>query len=161
VNTSGTGTLKKIGDVAQILGTTPRTLRYYEEEGLIESRRTQGGTRFYSQQDIIRLRIIIKLTKLGIPINYIKQLALTRTQYLTGAQASQNILPLVENILTNINEQKKFYQALEKDLETAAEAIHHCHDCENPPNRKGCPICPVNENLSDSEILHLIWDQEH
>ncbi len=161
MNNSGTASFKKIGEVAQMLGTTPRTLRFYEEEGLIVSRRTQGGTRFYSQQDIIRLRIILKLTKLGVPINYIKQLAITRTHCLTGAQASENVLPLVQAILKSINEQKKFYEALEKDLETAAQVIHQCHDCENPPNRKGCPICPVNENLTHSEILHLIWDQEH
>ncbi|MEK8017171.1 MAG: MerR family transcriptional regulator [Candidatus Parabeggiatoa sp.] len=160
MNNSGTDTLKKIGDVAQMLGTTPRTLRYYEEEGLIVSRRTEGGTRFYSQQDITRLRIILKLTKLGLPINDIKQLAITRTQCLTGAQASENVLPLVQTLLKSINEQKQFYEALEQDLETAAQVIHQCDECQNPPSRKGCPICPINENLTHSEILHLIWDQE-
>ena len=160
MNNSGTDTLKKIGDVAQMLGTTPRTLRYYEEEGLIVSRRTEGGTRFYSQQDITRLRIILKLTKLGLPINDIKQLAITRTHCLTGAQASENVLPLVQTLLKSINEQKQFYEALEQDLETAAQVIHQCDECQNPPSRKGCPICPINENLTHSEILHLIWDQE-
>ena len=159
MNNSATAHLK-IGEVAKMLGTTPRTLRFYEEEGLIVSRRTEGGTRFYSQQDIIRLRIILKLTELGVPISYIKELALTRSQCMTGAEASENVLPLVEAILKGINEQKKLYDALEKDLESAAQVIHQCRDCPNPPSRKGCPICPVNEKLSDCETLHLIWDQE-
>ena len=66
----------------------------------------------------------------------------------------------MQTLLKSINEQKQFYEALEQDLETAAQVIHQCDECQNPPSRKGCPICPINENLTHSEILHLIWDQE-
>ena len=43
-----TGAALKIGDVARQLGTTARTLRYYEEQGLLTPPRTAKGTRLYA-----------------------------------------------------------------------------------------------------------------
>lgn len=41
-----------IGVVADLVGCTPRTLRVYEEHGLIRPQRTEGNTRLYSQADV-------------------------------------------------------------------------------------------------------------
>ena len=59
---------KKIGDIAITLGTTTRTLRFYEEEGLIEPLRTSKGTRLYSDDDMSRLRVILLLVAADVPI---------------------------------------------------------------------------------------------
>ncbi|MFP4132277.1 MAG: MerR family transcriptional regulator, partial [Thiohalospira sp.] len=39
-----------IGELAERLGTTPRTLRFYEEEGLLAPERSPGGTRRYGPE---------------------------------------------------------------------------------------------------------------
>jgi len=44
-----------IGVAAELVGVHPRTLRIYEEEGLISPARTEGNTRRYSEADIERL----------------------------------------------------------------------------------------------------------
>ena len=49
--------LWKIGQVADALGTTPRTLRFYEEQGLLTPRRTERGTRLYTAHDWERARL--------------------------------------------------------------------------------------------------------
>lgn len=49
----------KIGEVAERLGTTPRTLRFYDQEGLIRPRRSEKGTRHYGEDDIERLQAIL------------------------------------------------------------------------------------------------------
>lgn len=45
----------KIGEIAKILGTTTQTLRFYEQEGVIEPQKTENGTRYFTAPDIIRL----------------------------------------------------------------------------------------------------------
>lgn len=52
-------TLYKIDEVATACQLTKRTLRYYEEIGLVSPQRSEGGTRLYSQTDIDRLKKII------------------------------------------------------------------------------------------------------
>ncbi|WP_300361018.1 helix-turn-helix transcriptional regulator [Hydrogenimonas sp.] len=56
-----------ISVVAQLLNIHPQTLRQYEREGLIEPSRTEGRMRLYSQRDIDRIKMILRLTReLGV-----------------------------------------------------------------------------------------------
>jgi DNA-binding transcriptional MerR regulator len=56
----------RIGEVAELLGTTPRTIRYYEEIGLLPGAddREQGKHRLYTQTDVDRVREIMRLRDL-------------------------------------------------------------------------------------------------
>ena len=51
-----------ISVAAELAGMHPQTLRIYENKGLIRPRRTNGGTRLYSDADIERLQLIQRLT---------------------------------------------------------------------------------------------------
>lgn len=52
-----------ISIVAEILSIHPQTLRIYEREGFIKPKRTEGNTRLYSDEDIERIKMIIRLTR--------------------------------------------------------------------------------------------------
>jgi MerR family transcriptional regulator/heat shock protein HspR len=52
-----------ISVVASMLEIHPQTLRQYEREGLVEPSRTQGRMRLYSQRDIDRMKLILRLTR--------------------------------------------------------------------------------------------------
>jgi MerR family transcriptional regulator/heat shock protein HspR len=52
-----------ISVVATILDIHPQTLRQYEREGLVTTSRTQGRMRLYSQRDIDRMKMILRLTR--------------------------------------------------------------------------------------------------
>jgi DNA-binding transcriptional MerR regulator len=56
----------RIGDVAREVGTTTRTIRYYEEIGLLpeSGERPAGGHRLYSDADVERLREVVRLKEL-------------------------------------------------------------------------------------------------
>lgn len=65
-----------IGEVAKRLGITTRTIRYYEEIGLMGlPERIGGGTRMYGRPEILRLKFILKLKELGIGLKEMQQLA--------------------------------------------------------------------------------------
>ena len=65
-----------IGEVARNLGITTRTIRYYEEIGLMgPPERLGGGTRMYGRAQILRLKFILKLKELGIGLKEMQDLA--------------------------------------------------------------------------------------
>ena len=67
----------RIGELAELTGTTPRTIRYYEEIGLLggEWGRTQGKHRCYTQANVERLREIVRLRDLlGLSLEQLSQL---------------------------------------------------------------------------------------
>ncbi len=56
-----------ISAVAQTYDVHPQTLRSYERLGLLEPSRSEGNTRFYSEEDLTRLEVILSLTReLGV-----------------------------------------------------------------------------------------------
>ena len=56
-----------ISVAAELVGMHPQTLRLYEAKGLVRPSRTPGGTRLYSESDVVRLRLIQRLTtELGL-----------------------------------------------------------------------------------------------
>jgi MerR family transcriptional regulator, heat shock protein HspR len=56
-----------ISVAADLVGMHPQTLRLYEAKGLVQPSRTPGGTRLYSENDLVRLKLIQKLTtELGL-----------------------------------------------------------------------------------------------
>jgi MerR family transcriptional regulator, repressor of the yfmOP operon len=68
----------RIGDVAERVGVTTRTIRYYEELGLLgtASARTKGAHRLYSEADIARLEELIRLRDLlGLTLDELVGLA--------------------------------------------------------------------------------------
>jgi DNA-binding transcriptional MerR regulator len=67
----------RIGDVARLADTTPRTIRYYEEIGLLPGAPTRpaGGHRLYSAEEVERLREVIRLKHLlGVSLEELKAL---------------------------------------------------------------------------------------
>ena len=56
-----------ISIVSEMLGVHPQTLRIYEREGFIKPRRSGGNTRLYSEEDVERLEMVLRLTReLGV-----------------------------------------------------------------------------------------------
>lgn len=67
----------RIGEVAELTGTTPRTIRYYEEIGLLSSagERALGKHRCYTGTDVERVKEIVRLRDLlGLSLEQLSQL---------------------------------------------------------------------------------------
>lgn len=63
----------QIGEVAEQTGLSLRTIRYYEEVGLIKpSARTTGGFRLYSETDVARLRLVRRMKPLEFSLEEMK-----------------------------------------------------------------------------------------
>ena len=67
--------LRSISQVRELTGLSARTLRYYEELGLLPGvRRRAGGRRVYGADEIERLRFIQRLKAMGLSLAQVKEL---------------------------------------------------------------------------------------
>lgn len=65
----------QIGEVAERTGLSLRTIRYYEEVGLVvPSARSQGGFRLYTEPDVQRLGVIMRMKPLGFQLDEMREL---------------------------------------------------------------------------------------
>ena len=61
------------GDLARATGNTVRTIRFYEEQGLLQPAEvSEGGHRRYTEADLEKLRLIADLRELGLPLSQIR-----------------------------------------------------------------------------------------
>jgi DNA-binding transcriptional MerR regulator len=67
------GELTRIGEMAQAFGVTLRTLRFYEDKGLLQPKR-EGATRLYTRRDKARLKLILLGRKVGFSLRDVKQM---------------------------------------------------------------------------------------
>ena len=68
-------TLLQIGEVAEQVGLSLRTVRYYEEVGLVTpSARSEGGFRLYSDEDVSRLTLVKRMKALGLTLEEMGEL---------------------------------------------------------------------------------------
>jgi DNA-binding transcriptional MerR regulator len=77
VSAAGASDTLRIGDVARLAATTPRTIRYYEEIGLLPaaSEREPGAHRTYAEADVERLTELLRLKDLlGVSLEELKAL---------------------------------------------------------------------------------------
>src|SRR5687768_1693273 len=62
----------RIGEVAELLNVTTKTIRHYENIGLIEPRRTESDYRLYKPEDVLNIQRIRQLQGLGLSLKQIK-----------------------------------------------------------------------------------------
>jgi DNA-binding transcriptional MerR regulator len=106
-----------IGDLSKSLSLTTRTLRYWEEAGIIEAApRSDGSNRFYTQDIAKRVRFIIKLKELGLTIQELQALY---TAY-GEAKRTDRMIPALIHILDKhinlVDEKMSRMASLRKDI---------------------------------------------
>ena len=85
VRGKGRNGLLRIGQVAEIVGLSLRTVRFYEEEGLVVPvARTEGGFRLYDEDCIERFRLIMQMKPLGFSVEEMRSLIETRSALAGG-----------------------------------------------------------------------------
>lgn len=67
--------LSRVGEVAERLGVSPRTIKYYEELGLVKPEaRSSGGFRLYGEEEVRRLERILRMKGIGYSLATIREL---------------------------------------------------------------------------------------
>ncbi len=142
----------KIGQLAELTGLTQRTIRYYDELGLLKtSSRTQGGQRIYSDSDLLYIKRIMELKALSFSLEEIKAIILLGGDDESGEKRRAVLL---ENYRRKKEEAEKRKNAIENEI---GELDWHIMQLERAGNSfKDCPgplcaDCAFKENCSFTE----------
>ena len=77
--TNTTRSLRRVGEVAEHLGVSPRTIKYYEEIGLVEpEERSRGGFRLYGEKEVGRIERILRMKGMGYSLAAIREILTVR-----------------------------------------------------------------------------------
>ncbi|HEY6532648.1 MAG TPA: MerR family transcriptional regulator [Acidimicrobiales bacterium] len=84
------GALHQIGEVAEIVGLSLRTIRHYDEVGVVPpSGRSTGGFRLYTEADIDRLRLVKHMKPLEFTLEQMKELLQARDRLASCDDAAE------------------------------------------------------------------------
>src|SRR5512136_680440 len=107
----------QIGELSNLVGMSPRTIRYYEEIGLLNSvKRIEGGKRVYTEKDIQRLKFITRLKHLGLTLSEMSELEDIYQIHRTNKRVLPRLLELLDNHALKIDERINQLLRLKADV---------------------------------------------
>lgn len=120
--------MHQIGEVAEAVGLSLRTIRYYEEAGLaIPSGRSAGGFRLYTDVDVERLRLIKNLKPLDLSIEEMRDLLTTRDRLADPSTTKTERKELREHLAMFAALADERCQRLRDQLDMAEVISHTLH----------------------------------
>lgn len=120
-----TDSISSITQLARELGVTPRTIRFYEDKGLITPQRA-GNTRVYTHRDRVRMILILRGKRMGFSLRDIKEFLDLYVVDTTQVGQMQLLLAKVRGRIVQLEEQ---LQAVETSLSELRDMERISVDC--------------------------------
>lgn len=112
-----TGPVFTISELADELGITPRTIRYYEEVGLVEPQRHEDiGQRLYGLRERVRLKLILRGKRFGFSLAEIKEMIDLYDVDPTEREQLQRTVEYGERRLREIDEMMMELQIMREEM---------------------------------------------
>jgi Cu(I)-responsive transcriptional regulator len=124
-----------IGDAAQASGLPAKTIRYYEDVGLVKPDRRDNGYRDYDAAEVHKLRFLARARSLGFTLDDCRALL---TLWEDQGRASSDVKHLAEEHLADIERKIHELRSLKDTLE---HLVHACHGDDRPD-------CPIIDDLA-------------
>ena len=127
-----------IGHAALASGLPPKTIRYYEDVGLLKPERRGNGFRDYGEKDVHELRFVARARGLGFTVEECRHLL---ELYRDSARSSAEVRETAMNHIAAIRSKIRELRSMEKTL---ADLIDRCHGNARPE-------CPILEELAGGD----------
>lgn len=114
--------MKSIKVIAKEYAVTPRTLRYYEELGILKPTRPHNGMRHYSKREEAKIKLIIRGKKYGFSMEEIKEMVLLFDLDRTGVRQLERTIEYGQQKLKEIDDKIQELYEIRQDIERT-EAI--------------------------------------
>jgi len=98
-----------ISDLAQEFDVTPRAIRFYEDEGLLNPHR-EGSRRIYSKRDYVRLKLVLRGKRLGLSLAQVREM-------FALYDAARDERPQLEKFLTALEARREQLQRQRAEIE--------------------------------------------
>ncbi|MGE7918033.1 MerR family transcriptional regulator [Viridibacillus sp. NPDC093762] len=110
--------MRTITDIAKEFKVTTRTIRYYEELGLLSPQRTDAKKRMYTNSDYAKLKLIFRGKRYGFSLDEIKEMVLLFDKDRTGKKQLERTVAFGKLKMAEIDEKMRELQEIRDELET-------------------------------------------
>jgi DNA-binding transcriptional MerR regulator len=148
------------GDMARLSQNTLRTVRFYEEAGLLEPlQRTGGGHRLFPMRELRKLLLISDLRAAGFALEEIRDILELKHRSRSGSLASKEIVARLKEHVELMNTRIALLRRLSSELDAAKNHLTACTKCDDVKRFPGeCGTCDTlrgNGGLPDA--LGVLW----
>ncbi|MEQ5801920.1 MerR family DNA-binding transcriptional regulator [Halomonas sp. H10-9-1] len=106
-----------IGELAKMFEVTTRTIRFYEQEGLLAPER-RGQTRIYNEKDRVRLKLTLRGKRLGFSLAEIREVVMMYDAMPDGNRRQlQRLLEILANKRANLERQLEDIRLMQLDID--------------------------------------------
>lgn len=146
--------------MARLSQNTLRTVRFYEEAGLLEPmQRTGGGHRLFPMRELKKLMLITDLRAAGFALEEIRDILALKVRSSSGATASREVLGRLKVHVDLMNARIALLRRLSNELDSARLHLTACTKCEDanlfPASCGNCTAMKRNGALPDA--LGVLW----
>jgi DNA-binding transcriptional MerR regulator len=113
-----------IGELARTFGITTRTIRFYEDEGLLQPER-DGQTRIYRPRDRVRLKLILRGKRLGFSLSESRELIDMYSPDADNRDQLEALLDKIADRRRQLEQQKRDIAAMESELNEVEQRCRH------------------------------------
>lgn len=143
--TKRAGRFLTLKDMTGGSGCTPRTVRYYEREGLLRAARTSGGHRLFEPGELDRLNFVLSLREAGCSLEEIMALLGTRDSAPTDSEAQAKLDATLDGQIRQLERKIDVLSRLQADLKESRQSLAVCSGCTREAAK--VPDCERCERL--------------
>jgi DNA-binding transcriptional MerR regulator len=154
----GCDELLTTGDMARLSESTLRTVRFYEQEGLIEpERRSACGHRLFSGRELMKLQLALDLREAGLSLQDIKHLFGLKSDCSCPEEASERMSDMLGQQIDTMQMKIAKLRKLREELTAMVSVLTECQTCEDGNFPLNCEKCDVLENPQMPRALRVLW----
>lgn len=156
------GALLTTGEMARRSNNTLRTVRFYEEEGILRPvRRTDGGHRLFDRRELERLMLVSDMRAAGLSLDEIKQILEIKQRAASGGDAARQATEILTRRIAELTEKLAVLHRLQEDLSETTALIADCMDCSHTHAPGRCDTCSVMATrTSVPRSLRVLWQTQ-
>jgi DNA-binding transcriptional MerR regulator len=152
------GTFLTTGDMARRSGNTLRTVRFYEEEGILHPvRRTDGGHRLFDQRELDRLTLVTDLRAAGLSLDEIKEVLVVKQHAGTPGEAARHATDILARRIGELRQKLGVLARLQEDLTRTTDVMTVCVECHDSAFPSRCEACSVMTQPSLPRSMRVLW----
>ncbi|WP_301107859.1 MerR family DNA-binding transcriptional regulator [Sporosarcina sp.] len=117
--------MKTIRETAELFDVSTRTIRYYEEIGLLSPTRTEGNQRLYTSSELAKIKLIVRGKKYGFSLDEIKEMVLLFDKDRTGRKQLERTIEYGERRIEEIEMKIRELQEMKSEMQQLHKMFQH------------------------------------
>ncbi len=149
--------LLTLKEMTEASGRTPRTVRYYEHQGLLRARRSAGGHRLFAPEEVERLDLIVALREAGASLDEIADLLRAREGPHNPATRLSCLAERLDEHIARLDRRLATLSRLRADLAATRALLPVCRACVQRSGARTCAACEEIPAADAPRALRVVW----